>query len=260
MAATAAVTIARLGARAAFWGRAGDDTTGAIMRQLLLAEEVNVDHFRLFADAYSPVAAVLVDPPGERLISTFQGRGLPTDTSWLPLADVGQAAAVLADMRWIEGALALFAEARTCGIPTILDADLAAHEDYARILALTDHVIFSSSGLAAFAPDISAEGGLNAASELGCKLAAVTNGAQGTLWQTGDGLQQTPAFAVDAVDTTGAGDVFHGAYTLGIGQSYTIEQAMTYASAVAALKCTQAGARAGIPTQAQIKQLMESIP
>jgi len=259
MAATAAVTIARLDGRVAFWGRAGDDTTGAAMRQLLAAEEVNVDHLRLFAQAASPVAAVLVDPLGERLITTFQGQDLPTDARWLPLADVAKADAVLADMRWIDGALALFTEARACGVTTILDADIAAQDDYARVLALTDHVIFSSSGLAAFAPDVPAADGLTAAAQYGCTLAAVTNGAQGTLWLSADGLQHTPAFAVDTVDTTGAGDVFHGAYTLGVGQSYPIAQAMTFASAVAALKCTQAGARAGIPSQAQITQLLESM-
>ncbi|XIA63543.1 PfkB family carbohydrate kinase [Bradyrhizobium sp. TZ2] len=84
--------------------------------------------------------------------------------------------------------------------------------------------------------------------KFGCSIAAVTRGANGVSWRANDVVGHQPAFAVDAIDTTGAGDVFHGAYAFAVGAGLVADDAMSFAAAAAALKCTRPGGRAGIPT------------
>src|SRR5262249_17526437 len=124
MAANAAVTVARLGGSIAFWGRAGDDAAGREMRSALAAEGIDVANFRLFPDGRSSVSGIIVDKSGERQIVNFRGL-FPETADWLPLHDVARASAVLADPRWVDGAVTLFGKARALGIPTVLDGDVA---------------------------------------------------------------------------------------------------------------------------------------
>ncbi len=127
MAANAAVTVARLGGIAAFWGRGGDDAAGREMHKALAGEGVDVSQFRLFADGQSSVSGVLVDSAGERQIVNFRGN-FPESADWLALGEVENASAVLADPRWLSGAVALFTAARANAVPTVLDADVADAE------------------------------------------------------------------------------------------------------------------------------------
>jgi sulfofructose kinase len=89
---------------------------------------------------------------------------------------------------------------------------------------------------------------LTAVARFGCTVAAVTRGANGVIWLQHDLIRRQSAYAVDAIDTTGAGDVFHGAYALAIGARLAPGDAMSFAAAAAALKCTRPGGRAGIPS------------
>ncbi len=246
MAATAAVAIARLGGIASYWGRGGDDAAGREMRAALLAQGVDVSRFRLFADGQSSVSGVLVDSAGERQIVNFRGQ-FPEHADWLPLDEVQAASAVLADPRWLAGAVELFGAARAKGIPTILDADVADPDVFETLLPLTDHAVFSEPALSAFMGSTDDEV-LAKVAKYGCGVAAVTRGANGVTWLADRVVRRQPARAVDAVDTTGAGDVFHGAYALAIGAGLSAEDAMAFAAAAAALKCTRPGGRAGIPT------------
>lgn len=247
MAANAAVAAARLGAKVAFWGRAGLDAAGHAMHQELAALGVGVDHFRLFEDARSSVSGIVVDAAGERMIVNFRGAELPSDADWLPLAEVRHADAVLADPRWPEGAEALFAAARADGVPTVLDGDMADAAVFELLLPLADCAVFAAPALTAFAGTASVEAGLHLAQARGCRLAAVTLGEQGVAWLDGDLLRQLPAFEVDAVDTTGAGDVFHGALAFALGARLPVREAFRFSAAAAAIKCRQAGGRAGAP-------------
>jgi sulfofructose kinase len=245
MAATAAVTVARLGARAFFWGRAGDDVEGRFMRDALAAEKVDVTYFRLFEGARSSISCVLVDKSGERRIANFRGAGLPAGADWLPLDDIARFGAILSDPRWPEGTEAAFTAARAAGVPTVLDADMSEATVFERLLPLTDHAIFSAPALAAFAGDAYA---LEKVSAYGCTVGAVTHGADGVHWIEAGWRHHRPAYPVTVVDTTGAGDVFHGAYAFAIAAGAPLHEAMAFASAAAALKCTKPDGRSGIPT------------
>lgn len=247
MAATAAVTVARLGGTARFWGRAGDDPAGHVMRDELAAEGVDTGGFRLFPEARSSASGVFVDGEGERHIINFRGHGLPDATDWLPLGKIASAAAVLSDPRWPEGTEAAFAAARRAGVPTVLDAEVADADVFERLLPLTDHAIFSEPALAGFAgPDI--DTALRRIETHGCRISAVTLGERGVEWREGGEPRRLPAFAVAVIDTNGAGDVFHGAYAFAIGSGMKVGEAMAFASAAAALKCARPAGRGGIPT------------
>ena len=246
MAATAAVAVARLGGIAAFWGRGGDDAAGHEMRKALSEQGVDVSQFRLFKNGKSSVSGILVDSAGERQIVNFRGQ-FPEPADWLPLGEVESASAVLADPRWLSGAKALFEAARAKAIPTVLDADVADAQIFETLLPLTDHAVFSEPALAGFAGSAD-DAALAQVAKFGCRVAAVTRGANGVSWRANDVVRHQPAYAVDAIDTTGAGDVFHGAYAFAVGARLAAEDAMSLAAAAAALKCTRPGGRAGIPT------------
>ncbi len=260
MAANAAAAAAKLGAAVQFWGRAGEDSAGHEMKAQLAALGVDVARFRLFEGARSSVSGIVVDARGERMIVNFRGADLPADPTWLPLPAVAEADAVLADPRWPEGALALFGAARAAGVPTVLDGDVADAAVFDLLLPHCDHAVFSEPGLAGYATDAaSVDDQLQFARSRGCRLAAVTLGEHGLRWIDDDGLHALPTFAVDAVDTTGAGDVFHGALAFALGARWPVRRAFRFSAAVAALKCTRPGGRAGVPDFATAMSLVDSI-
>jgi sulfofructose kinase len=258
MAATASVAVAKLGGRATFWGRAGADPAGEAMRSELAEAGVDVAGLKLFEGGHSSISAILVDPAGERQIANFRGL-LPEEADWLPLAEVAGVSAVLADPRWPAGAVALFRAARAAGVPTVLDGDVADAEIFEALLPLTDHAVLSEPGFARFIggaiPD-----GLAKIARYGCRVVAVTCGAEGVTWLENGVLEHRPAYTVDVVDTTGAGDVFHGAYALAIGAGLAPTQAFPFAAAAAALKCTRPGGRSGIPTLADCLAFQRNNP
>jgi sulfofructose kinase len=222
------------------------------MAEAFAAENVNIDYFRLFEGGASSVSGVIVDHAGERQIANFRGT-FPSDPGWLPLSTL-DAECVLADPRWPEGAEALFRQARQKRIPTVLDGDVADVEVFERLLPLTDHVIFSEPGLSGFAGSDIAEA-LSHAASFGSSMVAVTRGDKGVTWLEDGRMQVIPAPGINAVDTTAAGDVFHGAYAFAIGAGLDTCDSMIFASEVAALKCTRAGGRAAIPTFDEIRSL-----
>ena len=134
-------------------------------------------------------------------------------------------------------------------VPTILDAIWPNSEVFEVLLPLADHAIFSSPALEPFQP-IPTEAALERISSYGCRVAAVTRGAEGVVWRQSGSLHEMRAQTVDIVDTTGAGDVFHGAYALAVGAGLCPQHAMSFASAAAAIKCARPGGRAGIPSLA----------
>ncbi|PLR41694.1 ribokinase [Chimaeribacter californicus] len=244
-AATAAVAAARLGAQVDFIGRVGQDACGEALCAGLAAEGVSVQHCRRIAGAASGQSAIVVDRYGERMIINFPGRALAADAEWLDAIDFRRYDALLADVRWPEGAQQAMAQARAAGIPTVLDADLTP-QPIAPLLALADHAAFSWPALQRLAGDLPPEAALRRAAALTPGTVYVTLGSQGCFWLEEGCCRHQPAFEVEVKDTTGAGDVFHGALAWAIARHATPAEAVRLASAAAALKCTRPGGRAGI--------------
>ena len=267
MAANAAVAISRLGGKAELWSRVGDDAAGATIKAGLKAERVDVRYVQAFEDARSSTSAVIVDDRGERLIVGQRDTGMPSSTDWLPLERVKEMHAVLGDVRWLEGLRAVFSRAREEGVPTILDADLGAREVLPEILALTDYAIFSRPALREFVGPLAADADLGPALDhvlsLGPVHAGVTLGALGYRWHEAGALGNlltghVPAPSVDVIDTTGAGDAFHGAFVLMLAEGHPVQTCATVAAEVAAKKCTRLGSRAGLPRRAEVAALRDA--
>lgn len=256
MAANAAIAVVRLGGRAMFWGRIGDDLNGEPLEEALAAEDVDVSELRRVPGARTPVSAVLVDRAGERTILNFRGEGLDRDPSWLPLDELGRAQAFLCDPRWPEGAVRALEAARRHGVPSVIDGEKSETRILVELVPRVDHAVFSVTGLQNFAPGVSPAEGLRRALRAGgaTRVAAVTRGEKGTLWMTRENQtpRETPAFQVEATNTTGAGDVFHGAYALAIAEEQPLPAAMRFASAAGALR-----ARDGrTPTRPMVEEML----
>jgi len=255
MAANAAIAAVRLGGRAAFWGRVGDDLNGEPLAAALAAEGVDVSGLRRVPGGRTPVGAVLVDPKGERTIISFRGAGLGTDPAWLPLGLLKQAGALCCDPRWQEGVAAAAAAAREAGVPVVLDGERSETRILVDLVPRVDHAIFSVTGLANFAPGCAPEEGLRRALASGpVQVAAVTQGEKGVLWLVPGAAkpERTPAFPVEATNTTGAGDVFHGAYALAMAEKMPVAAAMRFASAAGALRARDGAT----PDRAMVEALL----
>ena len=264
MAGNAAVAIAHLGGDAHFWGPAGDDEIAARMHADFTHHGVNATQMRRFAGCTSSHSAILVDTRGERLIVNVRGNALEQNADWLPLDQIASAGALLADVRWAEGSRVALAAARKAGVVTVLDGDTATHDVLRSLAGLADYCVFSEPGFAAFDTTNDMRAGLAEALALGARVAAVTRGERGCEWLSADApdaLRFLPAFKTVAVDTTGAGDTFHGAIALLLAESQPLaggqpfEKILRFASAAAAIKVQRAGARS-MPSRAEVEQFL----
>ncbi len=254
-AATAAVAAAKLGAEVDFIGRVGDDDTGRRLLTELESWGVNTRYTRVVENARSSQSAVLVDVHGERIIASYPSPDLPETADWLDEIDFSQWDAVLADVRWHDGAKRAFTLARQQGVLTVLDADTTP-QNIADLVELSDHAAFSAPGLERLVALKEPGEALKKAQTITNGHVYVTHGDQGCYWLDKGVLSHQPAFAVKVVDTTGAGDVFHGALAVSLARQESVEEAVRFASAVAALKCTRPGGRAGIPDCDQTRSFL----
>ncbi|EDV5769331.1 sugar kinase [Salmonella enterica subsp. diarizonae] len=254
-AATAAVAAAKLGAQVDFIGRVGDDDTGNSLLAELESLGVNTRYTHRYTQAMSSQSAIMVDAKGERIIVNYPSPDLLPDADWLNDIDFSQWDVVLADVRWHDGAKQAFTLARQAGVMTVLDGDITP-QDISELVALSDHAAFSEPGLARLTGMSETMDALKKSQTLTNGHVYVTRGSEGCNWLEKTTVRHQPGFTVEVVDTTGAGDVFHGALAFGLASGYAIEEAVRFASGVAALKCTRPGGRAGIPDCEQTRSFL----
>lgn len=256
MSATASVAVASLGGSAAWCGRLGADEVGAALLAALASHDVDTRAAMIAQDGRTPTSGVFVDPEGERILAVFPGAGLP-DTPAFDATLLHGAGAVLADPRWVLGAERLFALATERHLPRVLDAETNVGDAIARLAPQADHVIFSQRGLVEFSGTTNPEAGLAlATARLGGTL-AVTLGAAGSLWWENGAPRHLPTPRVAARDTTGCGDVFHGAYALAMAEAMPVRQAARFATAAAALKAERGDGWNGMPDRAAVEALLQ---
>lgn len=245
-AATAAVAIAKLGMNVDYIGRVGSDDVASTMLRELNQYGVGTRHIKTIEAAKSSFSAVLVDDEGERLIVNYQDADLSLESAWLKEINFAQFDSILCDVRWPAGAKHALEQAKSLKIPSVLDADITP-EDITNLVELADHVAFSEPGLAKFSQlDDPIEGLRVAQTKTNAKV-YVTIGSKGCYWLEGESLHHQSGFKVDVKDTTGAGDVFHGAFAFALAKGMPIKEIVAFSSAVAALKCTKMGGRDGVP-------------
>lgn len=261
-AATASVTISRLGHAATLWTRLGDDGAGDRIQAELEFYGVNMGGLPRVSGAVSAQAALAVDARGERMIINYLDPKLPRNTpDWLPVSQVKDFDCVLVDTRWKGGAVDVLKEAARHGIPSVADADLTPDAEALReIPPLAEHAIFSEGGLKIYSGEDSPEAGLRVAAAGITGTPYVTLGGEGCMWwnRQSASVEFFRAFKVPVKDTTGAGDVFHGAFAIALVEGKAGREAVGFASAAAALKCTGMGGRAAIPDREALKAFLRA--
>lgn len=252
-AANAAVAVTRLGGQAWLASRVGADPVGKTIAEGLAAEGVNIANLFRVEGGNSSYSAISIDRHGERQIVNLRGSGLGDPLDWT-LPD--RIDAVLADTRWQAGAAQALGLARARGVPGVLDGEAPIPPELA---AMASHVVFSLQGISHFTGESAVGAALTvAAMRLPGVWVGVTDGPNGTYHMAGDSVAHIPAFRVAAVDTLGAGDVFHGAFAHALAEGMAEEPAIRFASATAALKCTRRGGRAGTPGRAEVEELLRT--
>jgi sulfofructose kinase len=255
----AAIGIVRLGGRASLCGPIGDagETSSRYIFDKLADEGIDTRHLVHMPGLVTPISNIMIDPSGERTIVVFRDPQL-----WkvsLPDADtlLDDCSAVLAESRCAEFCVDLCAEARKRGIPVVVSVDRAMSPREEGLLTASSHLVFSSEALRSTAGIADDGEALKKIAGLTPSFLAGTQGPQGTLWlDENQTLRRTPAFPVRPVDTLGAGDVFHGAFALAITEKQELRQALRFASAAAALKCTRFGGTYAAPQRIEVEQLL----
>lgn len=253
-AATAAVTAARLGAQVELWALHGDDESGRVMAAELESYGVDISQLRTIPGATSWVSAVLVTPSGERYLFPFRGEGLTESAEGWGFSRLGEVACVLTDARFPRLSEAVLREARGCRIPIV--GDFSNTRSW-HLAAQVDYLLASEECAAEVLGRDDPEAALPRLRQFDAQVVGVTLGEEGFLYDAGSGVRHIPALAVEVVDTTGAGDVFHGAYAYAVARGFTPERCGLFASVTATLKCRALGGRAGIPTVAEVERLLE---
>lgn len=268
--AIAAVAMQRLGAEVQLAGRLGDDLFGDLLRTEITRRSLGDSLLSCIPDGKSPISSVFVDDSGERQIVNYRQPDtvLPpksaTDTESRESIDttafdatrlqsIDTPDAVLVDTRWEAAAIQMLAFARQAGIPGVIDGEAPVSHT---AMALASHIAFSRQGLRNYAGVDEVEAGLRQAQEEFACWVAVTDGEKGVYWLEGSGtecrLAHMPAFAITSVDTLGAGDVWHAAFTLQLARGSCEEVAIRFANAAAALKCQSSDGLDGIPSTEQV--------
>lgn len=250
-AANAAVTIARLGGTVRFSGYLGNDAFGDAHLREFEADGVLAN--ALHRDATpTPVAAVTIKPNGDRSIIDYRAPSALASDDTITLAQF-PAKVLLIDGHQPLLSLALVEEARALGIPSVLDAG-SVNDGTLLLFNKVDYLITSEKFAKHYSNEDDPRTAL-AALDGSAPFIACTWGADGVYWQDEYGQHHTPAFDIEPVDTTGAGDAFHGAFALGLAEGLTAKENIRRACATGALTCLKAGARSALPKRKAVDAL-----
>ncbi len=252
-AATAAVTAARLGAQVSLISVHGKDAAGQAAQSELEAFGVDCRHLMSFDDRQTIVSGILVAPGGERYIFPYMD-GASEDFQLPELDFIAGSDCVLTDGRYPQLAEAVLQVAQQAAIPVV--GDFSKTENW-HLTQQVDYLIVSEECATEFLGRNEPETALTAMQQFEGQLVGITLGEEGFLYEQRGRRRHLPALRVEVVDTTGAGDVFHGAYAYAVARGWDVDQCALFASVTAALKCTVLGGRSGIPELSTVLGLLE---
>jgi len=255
--ASALVACARLGLRVKYIGTVGDDERGRIQLESLRAEGINLDHLQIRRGCPNQSGYILIDrSTGERTVLWRRPECLRLDPAYISPEMITCARLLHIDGHDTPAVEKAARIARQHGIPVTVDVDTIYH-GFDRVLAYVDYLIASSEFPVQWTNERDPFKALEMIqTEYGMKVAAMTLGPHGALARAEGRFFYSPAFVVNCVDTTGAGDVFHGAFCYAVLQSMSLEDALEFSNAMAALNCTALGARGGIRSVEEARGLM----
>src|SRR5438270_3434562 len=236
--ASAMVACSRLGLRTKYIGAIGDDLRGRIQIESLLGTGINLDHVQLRADCPNQSAYIIIDrSTGERTVLWRHEECLRIDPEQISVQQISCARLLHIDGHDTPAVARAAQIARAHGIPVTVDVDTIYH-GFDQVLPCVDYLIASSEFPAQWTTERDPFKALEMIQrEYGMRVAAMTLGAHGALALSGGRFDYSPAFVVNCVDTTGAGDVFHGAFCYAVLQGMSMRDALDFSNAMAALNC-----------------------
>ncbi|MBX2880319.1 MAG: hypothetical protein KTR32_10330 [Granulosicoccus sp.] len=256
-AATAMVALARLGAQACFLGKFGDDELGKMVHADLTANQVDLSGSLLLPGGSMGFAFIIVEAGTGRRTILWTGKG----KSHLTPDEVDRATILGSrylhlDHYSMDAAIAAAKIAREGNVQVVLDAE-ALHDGIHELLPMVDVLIACEQ----FARDYTCENNNDAAldalfAKTPAHTVAITAGEQGSFCRTASETHRQPAFPIDIVDTTGCGDVYHGAFIFGLMQQWPLARIAEFSSAAAALNCRGLGGQSAIPDLAEVESFL----
>ncbi|MBZ5513299.1 MAG: ribokinase [Acidobacteriia bacterium] len=257
--ATAVVTCRRLGLRARYIGKVGDDEGGEIQLASLKREGLDTRYVRVARGTPNQIGHIIVDQStGERTVFWGRDPHLALRPSEVPREAICSARLLHIDGCDVEVALQAARWARDAGIPVTADLD-TPYKKIERLFPYIDFLIASASFLPAVTGQDDPFRALECmAVEYGVHAPGMTLGRDGALVYAQGQFYYSPGFVVETVDTTGAGDVFHGAFIHGLLAGWEMDRILDFSNAMAGLNCTALGVRGGIATRAEAERLMKT--
>jgi sulfofructose kinase len=255
--ASAMVTCARLGLRVKYIGSVGDDERGRIQQESLRNTGIDLSDVEVRRNCPNQTAYILIDQStGERTVLWQRNECLRLTAESITEEKISRGRLLHLDAHDTDAMARAAAIARRLGIPVTLDVDTIYH-GFDRVLPNIDYLIASSEFPSQWTGERDPLKALETIQEeYGMRVAGMTLGAHGALVRSGGRFYYSPAFVVDCLDTTGAGDVFHGAFCYAVLQEMPLPKALDFSNAMAALNCTKIGARGGIATLDEARDLM----
>ena len=253
--ATPLVACSRLGLKTAYLGRLGKDPASRFMCDDFDREGVDWSHAIIDESYAPPVAMILVNPStNSRTIVWYKAVEEEMSADAIDPALIADAHVVYLDAHEGSASVAAAKAAREAGTMVVVDADNLT-EGITGVLPNAD-VIIGSAHFGMLKYDASPEEAARLLFEEYGVLSAITAGIEGSFVVTADESFHQPAFPVGVVDTTGAGDVYHGGFVVGLLKGWSVRQCAVFASATSAIKCGMLGGRAGIPAFDQVAEFL----
>jgi sulfofructose kinase len=254
-AGNAAMAIARLGGRAALaaplGGPVGIDSYGDLLLAALEREQVDTGFCRRIDGSKTALSAIFINAQGDRTIVTYRDQAIAAAAPADAEAAAAAADLVLADNRYPQFNRPICEAARRRNLAVVLDADKPTVVDDA-LFRVASHVVFSSECLIATTGREDLDAGLSVIARHTDAFLAVTNGPNDIVYLHGGAPRRLPVFAIRAVDTLAAGDVFHAGFALALAEGRSEVAAMRFGAAVAGIKCSRPGGSAGTPYRAEV--------
>jgi sulfofructose kinase len=256
--ATAVIACRTLGKDCRYIGTVGDDVRGLFQLDSLRRSGVDISGVVVIPGCPNQTAYIIIDRrTGERTVLWYRDDRLALRPDQLDRDLVCSGRVLHVDGHDLAATSQAAQWAREAGIPVTCDID-TLKPDMDRLIQHVDYFIASASFPEAYTNEKDPFKALEILrGQFGMKMAAMTLGHDGVLALTAEGFHYSPAFEVDCLDTTGAGDVFRGCFTYALLEGYPIDRALDFACAGAAHNCTAMGARGGIATMEQVVALLQ---
>ena len=256
--ATGLVAASKLGGECAYIGNLTDDNAGKFLAEDMEKYNVSTDFVNVIGGCTSFSSCIWLSKDSAARTCVFYKGDIPA----LVLNDKQKKAIADAKILMIDGNEMDAAEeackiANENGTKVLYDAG-GLYVGVERLLSLTDILIPSEEFALGHTGAKTAEDAAKILFEkYSPEIVVITQGKKGGIIFDGKEVKEYPAFAVEAVDSNGSGDVFHGAFAFAMNMGYSYYDACVFSSAVSALKCTKVGAREGVPTLAEVKDFLK---